>query len=176
MEFLGIRLVGINSETGYKLLLSIAFVAAVLLVRKGSALLLVRLRGADRRSERSAFWGRQAISITFALVTLVALVSIWFDDPQRLSTGLGVMSAGLAFALQRVITAGLPPVRVDLAARTHEPRIGRPQDENRPPSSRSKVSPAGMWSPAVASDTRQAPRIASGQAVGNVVAPRQRVE
>jgi small-conductance mechanosensitive channel len=36
---------------------------------------------------------------------VLALLSIWFDDPQRLTTGLGLFSAGLAFALQRVVTA-----------------------------------------------------------------------
>lgn len=33
------------------------------------------------------------------------MVSIWFDDPARLATGLGLVTAGLAFALQKVITA-----------------------------------------------------------------------
>jgi small-conductance mechanosensitive channel len=32
-------------------------------------------------------------------------VSIWFDDPTRLTTALGLITAGLAFALQRVVTA-----------------------------------------------------------------------
>jgi small-conductance mechanosensitive channel len=36
---------------------------------------------------------------------LLALVSIWFDDPARLATGLGLVTAGLAFALQKLITA-----------------------------------------------------------------------
>lgn len=33
------------------------------------------------------------------------LLSIWFDDPTRLATALGLVSAGLVFALQKVITA-----------------------------------------------------------------------
>jgi small-conductance mechanosensitive channel len=57
------------------------------------------------RNERAMFWTRQGASITAALLSLVALLSIWFDDPQRLTTGLGIFSAGLAFALQRVVTA-----------------------------------------------------------------------
>lgn len=36
---------------------------------------------------------------------VVGIVSIWFDDPTRLTTALGLVTAGLAFALQRVITA-----------------------------------------------------------------------
>jgi small-conductance mechanosensitive channel len=35
----------------------------------------------------------------------MGLVSIWFDDPTRLTTALGLVTAGLAFALQRVVTA-----------------------------------------------------------------------
>ena len=35
----------------------------------------------------------------------LGLVSVWFDDPTRLATALGLVTAGLAFALQRVITA-----------------------------------------------------------------------
>lgn len=33
------------------------------------------------------------------------MVSIWFDDPTRLATALGLVTAGLAFALQKVVTA-----------------------------------------------------------------------
>ena len=40
-----------------------------------------------------------------AMVLLLGLASIWFDDPTRMATALGLLGAGLAFALQRVITA-----------------------------------------------------------------------
>jgi small-conductance mechanosensitive channel len=36
---------------------------------------------------------------------LIGFVSIWFDNPARLATGLGLVGAGLAFALQQVITS-----------------------------------------------------------------------
>ncbi|MBV8828937.1 MAG: mechanosensitive ion channel [Acidobacteriaceae bacterium] len=36
---------------------------------------------------------------------LVGLVSIWFDNPGTLTTAAGLVTAGLAFALQRVVTA-----------------------------------------------------------------------
>ena len=39
------------------------------------------------------------------MVLVLGLVSVWFDDPTRLATALGLVTAGLAFALQRVITA-----------------------------------------------------------------------
>jgi small-conductance mechanosensitive channel len=57
------------------------------------------------RNERVMFWTRRGASMTAALLAVVALLSIWFDDPERLTTGLGIFSAGLAFALQRVVTA-----------------------------------------------------------------------
>ena len=40
-----------------------------------------------------------------ALLIFLGLVSIWFGDPTRLATAFGLVSAGLAFALQRVVTA-----------------------------------------------------------------------
>jgi small-conductance mechanosensitive channel len=39
------------------------------------------------------------------MVGIIGAVSIWFDDPTRLTTALGFVTAGVAFALQRVITA-----------------------------------------------------------------------
>ena len=58
-----------------------------------------------RRAEQCRFWTRQAIQVFSAVVLVVGLVSIWFDDPTRLATALGLVTAGLAFALQRVVTA-----------------------------------------------------------------------
>lgn len=42
--------------------------------------------------------------ITF-LLGLIGFVSIWFDNPTRLDTGVGLLVAGLAFALQKVVTS-----------------------------------------------------------------------
>jgi small-conductance mechanosensitive channel len=36
---------------------------------------------------------------------ILGVVSVWFDDPTRLTTAAGLVTAGLAFALQKVITA-----------------------------------------------------------------------
>ncbi len=58
-----------------------------------------------RENAHRVFWTRQAISITVALVSVIGLLSIWFDDPTRLATAVGLVTAGLAFALQRVVTA-----------------------------------------------------------------------
>jgi small-conductance mechanosensitive channel len=104
VEFLGIRLVGINAENGKKLLFSLVYVLLVLLiarlVERGTWWFL-RLRG----NERVLFWSRQGIRLAAAALLLLGLASIWFDDPTRLATALGLVTAGLAFALQRVVTA-----------------------------------------------------------------------
>jgi small-conductance mechanosensitive channel len=38
-------------------------------------------------------------------VLVLGILSTWFDDPTRLATAMGLVSAGLAFALQKVVTA-----------------------------------------------------------------------
>lgn len=103
VEIFGIRLVGINADSGRKLLVSIGLVLAVLVVRR----VLRGLTDAvlQRRLARARFWARQGIALVSTLVILVGLASLWFDDPTRLTTALGLVTAGLAFALQKVVTA-----------------------------------------------------------------------
>jgi small-conductance mechanosensitive channel len=45
------------------------------------------------------------LSLTIAAILLVGIGSVWFDNPARLAAFLGLVGAGIAFALQRVITA-----------------------------------------------------------------------
>ncbi len=105
VQILGVRLVGVTPENGRKLLFTIIFVVAVLIARRilrGVNALI--FRGNDK-IERAQFWIRQAIKLLTTAVVLFGAVSIWFNDPNRLATALGLFSAGLAFALQRVIMA-----------------------------------------------------------------------
>ena len=104
LELFGVRLVGINAENGRKLLLTIIFLAAVWLL--GSALrLLARAFVRGHTGKRIEFWTKQGIQLTTTFLQIVGVLSIWFNDPTRLATFLGLFTAGLAFALQRVITA-----------------------------------------------------------------------
>lgn len=106
MNPFGIRWLGLNADNGRKLLLSLSFIAAVVALRyalKGLTNLLIR--GEATRIERVRFWTRQAVSLGSAVLIVLGLVSIWFDDPARLAPAFGLLTAGLAFALQRVITA-----------------------------------------------------------------------
>ena len=101
---LGVKLVGVNAHNGQKLLYSIAFIIILVLVgRIARALARALLHG--RASETTRFWTRQGINLGTAILLLMGLLSIWFDNPTRLTTGLGLVSAGVAFALRRVITA-----------------------------------------------------------------------
>ncbi len=104
VQLFGVKLVGVNAVTGKKLLFSVVFLAIVYFV--GLFLRWLANRGAsDHRSKRLRFWTRQGISITVGFVMLVGLVSVWFDNPGTLTTAAGLVTAGLAFALQRVVTA-----------------------------------------------------------------------
>ena len=104
VEVFGVKFVGVNAENGQKLLLTLAYIAVVLLLGRGARAVVGRIMR-DRRDERVAFWARQGIRLGTAVLLILGLVSIWFDDPTRLATALGLVTAGLAFALQKVVTA-----------------------------------------------------------------------
>lgn len=104
VEIAGIKLVGVNAENGAKFLVSIILVIFVLLVGRligGVTSFLSK----DQRHERLEFWIRQCSRLFTAVLLVILLISIWFDDPVRLATALGLVTAGMAFALQKVVTA-----------------------------------------------------------------------
>lgn len=104
VEMFGVRLVGINAENGKKLLLTLVFIAVVLLLgRLLGGVTAWLLQGRD--NARLKFWSHQLLNVGLTLLVLLGIVSIWFDDPTRLATALGLVTAGLAFALQKVVTA-----------------------------------------------------------------------
>ncbi len=104
MEFFGIRLVGANPENANKLFLTFALIGVVLLLRWGlGALTQFVLRG--HANLRVRFWTRQGLGLFTAVLLVLGILSVWFDEPARLTTALGLVTAGLAFALQKVITA-----------------------------------------------------------------------
>jgi small-conductance mechanosensitive channel len=106
MHLLGIDWVGVNAENGRKLLLSMGFIVILLVFSSAMRWLVgLVLRRTDHASIQTRFWTRQAISLFTALVLILGLLSIWFSDPTRLATAFGLMSAGLAFALQQVVTS-----------------------------------------------------------------------
>ncbi len=104
VEILGVKLVGVTAENGKKLLFTLAFIALLLLLNR-LARAAARRALAGRRETRVAFWARQGVNLATAVLLLLGLVSIWFDNPARLATAAGLVTAGLAFALQKVVTA-----------------------------------------------------------------------
>ncbi|HKP75762.1 MAG TPA: mechanosensitive ion channel domain-containing protein [Longimicrobiaceae bacterium] len=100
----GIELIGISAENGRKLLVSLVCIVVAWALAKLLRLVAKLLMG-ERRDVRARFWSEQAVHIVMTVVMLVLLVSVWFDDPGRLAAPAGLLTAGLAVALQRVITA-----------------------------------------------------------------------
>lgn len=100
----GVPLIGVHADTGRKLLLSLLAVAVVWgLKRLLRAAARTLLRG--RTDVQARFWSRQGVQIVTTLLLILLLVSIWFDAPGRLAMPVGLMTAALALALQRVILA-----------------------------------------------------------------------
>jgi len=103
LQLFGVQLVGLNSQSAKKLLFSIIWIAIIWLIGWGiGALAGLILRS---RSQRTAFWAKQGIHLFSAGLLIIGFCSIWFSNPTQLATVFGLFTAGLAFALQRVVTA-----------------------------------------------------------------------
>lgn len=93
-----------NQSTLTKLAVTLGLFIAIPLLSAGArALARAMVRGWHH--ERGYFWSRQIIRILSAAILLIGIVAVWFDDPSRLATVAGLVSAGVAIALQRVITS-----------------------------------------------------------------------
>jgi len=103
VQMFGIRLVGISGENAKKLLFTVLFVLLVALARRVLVWLADRVGG--ERLGRARFWLQQAMHLVLAASLLTGLISIWFNDPARLASAAAFVTAGLAIASQRLITA-----------------------------------------------------------------------
>ncbi len=97
-----VTLVGINGQTGTKVLYTLALVAIVLLLRGLARLVIRRLLGGEV-ADPKRFWARQGVQVAAAVALLLGILSIWITPETDVTTGVGLISAGLAFALQQVI-------------------------------------------------------------------------
>nr|WP_314142472.1 mechanosensitive ion channel domain-containing protein [uncultured Rhodococcus sp.] len=104
VELFGITLVGVSTTTGVKLVVTAVFVAIVLALRRLVLALTRRSLGGEVGDSRR-FWARQGLQVIVAVVLVLGLVSIWVTPNTDITTGVGLISAGLAFALQQVITS-----------------------------------------------------------------------
>ncbi len=102
VTFLGVTLVGVSATTGVKLLFTGMLILLVLALRRLVLRAFRRLLGGEVADPRR-FWARQILQVVTAVVLALGIVSIWITPQTDISTGIGLISAGLAFALQRVI-------------------------------------------------------------------------
>jgi small-conductance mechanosensitive channel len=100
----GVTLIGATSDNLHKLLLTVGFILAAYMVAVVLRWILSLFIG-SRTGTRFQFWARQGVSLIIAAILILGIMSIWFDNPARLAGAVGLIGAGVAFALQRVITA-----------------------------------------------------------------------
>ena len=103
-KLFGVTLIGATSHNLHKLLLTVAFIAVAWAFAWALRAILKLFIG-SRTGTRVQFWGKQGVSLVVAALLILGVMSIWFDSPARLASVLGLIGAGIAFALQRVITA-----------------------------------------------------------------------
>ena len=101
-RLLGVTFVGVTAETGLKVLFTIGLVIVVFALRTVARWLIRRVLGGDAADPRR-FWARQGVQVVISVVLVLGILSIWITPGTDITTGVGLISAGLAFALQQVI-------------------------------------------------------------------------
>ncbi|HEY7005648.1 MAG TPA: mechanosensitive ion channel domain-containing protein [Sphingomicrobium sp.] len=104
VRIFGVTLIGATPHNLHKLVLTVAFIAIAWAVAWVLRQILKLFIG-TRSGTRFQFWAKQGVSLIVAAILILGVMSIWFDSPARLASVLGLIGAGIAFALQRVITA-----------------------------------------------------------------------
>jgi len=102
----GVRLLGFDLRTGEKILFTVGLLLFFALLRMLLATATrAKMTVPMKPQARTAFWTRQIASLVLLAALVLALVSVWFDNASRFATVGGLLSAGIAVALQRAITA-----------------------------------------------------------------------
>jgi small-conductance mechanosensitive channel len=104
LRLFGVTLIGATTQNWHKFVLTIAFIAIAWVIAWTLRRILKLFIG-TRTGTRFQFWAKQGVSLIVAGILVLGILSIWFDSPSRLASVLGLIGAGIAFALQRVITA-----------------------------------------------------------------------
>lgn len=106
--FLGVDLaasIGVNEGSLlHKVLLTVVGFAAVALLRYG-IVAVVRLLTGNRKNGRIVFWTRQVASLLALAGLIGVVVVVWLAGKPGSALPIGVVTAGLAVALQKVWTA-----------------------------------------------------------------------
>jgi small-conductance mechanosensitive channel len=100
----GVTLIGATQHNLHKLILTIAFIA-IAWAFAWTLRQILKLFIGTQSGTRFQFWAKQGVSLIVTAVLILGVMSIWFDTPAQLASVLGLIGAGIAFALQRVITA-----------------------------------------------------------------------
>src|SRR5437868_6022770 len=104
VRLFGITLIGATPHNLHKLILTAAFIAVAFVIA-WTIRSILKLFVGTRSGTRFQFWAKQGVSLVVAVIVLLGIMSIWFDNPARLASVIGLIGAGIAFALQRAITA-----------------------------------------------------------------------
>src|SRR3954470_14799213 len=100
----GVTLIGATPGNLHKLLLTLGFIVGAWLITKLLRFVLGLFIG-SRSGTRFQFWAKQGVSLIVTAIVILTVASIWFDNAARLAQAAALIGAGIAFALQRVITA-----------------------------------------------------------------------
>jgi small-conductance mechanosensitive channel len=99
-----VDLIGFEREIWLKIFLTLVFVILLWLLRRVVNNLTRELLRRPH-NERIWFWTGQGVNLATTVILILGLLTIWFDNPNHLTTVVGLITAGVAFALQKVITA-----------------------------------------------------------------------
>src|SRR4051812_48860056 len=97
-----------GAGVGTKLLVTVALLLLLFAIHSGVVAALRRrtpAQAGEQTQERRRFWIRQAAKLLAFVLLVAGLSIIWIDDPSRFTTIAGLVTAGLAVALQRVVTS-----------------------------------------------------------------------
>jgi L-asparagine transporter-like permease len=97
LEIFHIKFVGLSAENLHKLLATLVLVGAVVVLRLIlNAVVHPTSHGDDDKSAATRFWVQQGVGLAAAVLFVFGLISIWFDNTDRLTTILGFVALVLA--------------------------------------------------------------------------------
>ena len=103
LRIFGIDMVGLDAKNLHRFVITVVYLLFVFVLAAVARFVAARLP--KRFNPVPSFWIRQGTNMVVAFAVVLGILSIWFDNPARLATGLGLASAGLAFALQKFVTS-----------------------------------------------------------------------
>ncbi len=90
---------GVSSETLFKVLMSVVTLVAMSVIRR----LLTRLLEGRFQDPRARFQFTKGLALASSIITLIAIGTIWLGVLKHMGAFLGLMIAGVAFALKDLI-------------------------------------------------------------------------